>query len=50
MTVHPGGRRADDDAMADKKLDRSKYRRKRQARLRRNRRRSRPTVGTGKGR
>jgi hypothetical protein len=36
--------------MADKKLDRSKYHRKRRARLRRHRRRSRPTVGTGKGR
>jgi hypothetical protein len=35
--------------MADKKLDRGKYHRKRRARLRRTRRRSRPTCGKGNG-
>jgi hypothetical protein len=35
--------------MAVTKLDRSKYRRKRQARLRRHRRRSRGTLGKGNG-
>jgi hypothetical protein len=35
--------------MAQKKLNRAKYHRKRKARLRRNRRRSRPTVGKGNG-
>ncbi|GLW64251.1 hypothetical protein Arub01_24950 [Actinomadura rubrobrunea] len=41
------GHRSD---MAVKKLDRSKYHRKRKARIRRKRHRSRPTTGTGRGR
>ncbi|MBE1537444.1 hypothetical protein H4W34_007277 [Actinomadura algeriensis] len=36
--------------MAEKKLDRGKYRRKRQARLRRLRRRARPTAGRNRRR
>lgn len=36
--------------MAQKKLDRAKYHRKRKARLRKGRKRSRPTAGIGRGR